>query len=236
MQITNIIVHHSGGTDANPMQDSSNYTVQMCNNDHKKRFNMRSSMGWYVGYHYFIDKKGVLIQTRDDQEEGAHCVGYNNHPGDPVSKRSIGIHLSGNFDATDPTKAQVDTLTALLKRKLLEHKIDPKNIRPHRGFASKTCYGMRLKESWARDLVKPAPTQHVFTIYMKKGDEGGEVIALQKLLVKLGYLTMPKNVAFGYYGDLTVKAVLQFQRANGIKSGDGTKVGPLTIPKLNLVK
>ena len=76
--IKNIIVHHAGGTDSNPLQDSSNYTVAMCNNDHKARFNMLSSLGSYVGYHYFIDKAGVVTQTRADTEEGAHCVGYNN--------------------------------------------------------------------------------------------------------------------------------------------------------------
>lgn len=140
-----IIVHHSGGTDANPMQDSSNYTVAMCDADHNERFNMKSSLGHYCGYTYFIDKAGVVTQTRLDGEEGAHAKGYNSN--------SIGICLAGNFDATLPTVAQIKSLTELMKVKMSKFGILPENIIPHRNVASKTCYGMKLSEDWARKLV-----------------------------------------------------------------------------------
>lgn len=140
-----IIVHHTGGTDAQPLADSSNYTVKQCDKDHKDRFNMLSSLNYYVGYTYFIDKKGVVTQTRLDGEEGAHAKGYNSN--------SIGICLAGNFDATLPTQAQVDSLTKLLKEKSAKFGILPENIIPHRNVAKKTCYGMKLPEDWARKLI-----------------------------------------------------------------------------------
>lgn len=155
--IKNIIVHHAGGTDANPLQDSSNYTVAMCNNDHKARFGMLSSLGSYVGYHYFIDKAGIVTQTRADTEEGAHCVGYNNTAFDKKNfpeKLSIGICMAGNFDAFLPTPKQVESLTKLLKEKVKQYGIDPKNIVPHRKYANKTCYGKKLSDTWASELVK----------------------------------------------------------------------------------
>lgn len=140
-----IIVHHSGGTDANPLADSSGYTVEQCNNDHKVRFNMKSSLGWYVGYHYFIDKAGVVTQCRAHTDEGAHTIGYNS--------KSIGICLAGNFDATLPTKAQIDSLRALLEQLAGKYQVKLENIVPHRKFAKKTCYGRLLADDWAQKLL-----------------------------------------------------------------------------------
>lgn len=162
--IRNIIVHHSGGTDAQPLADSSNYTVQQCNSDHSIRFNMKSSLGWFVGYHYFIDKFGKITQTRKDTEEGAHCKGYNNTAYDKVNfpnNLSIGICLAGNFDAFMPTQAQINALKSLLEQKVKEYNIPIKNIVPHRKYANKTCYGKRLNDTWAQSLLRQPPVEEV---------------------------------------------------------------------------
>lgn len=143
-----IIVHHTGGTNAQPLADSSNYTVKQCDADHRIAFNMKSLLGWYVGYTYFIEKNGTVTQTRKDGEEGAHTVGYN--------KNSIGICLAGNFDATLPTQAQIDSLKKLVKEKKALYNIDIKNIVPHRKFAQKTCYGNRLSDDWIQKLIAPS--------------------------------------------------------------------------------
>lgn len=140
-----LIVHHSGGTDANPLQDSSNYTVAMCDSDHKIRFGMQSSTGHWAGYHYFIDKAGVITQTRLDTEEGAHTIGYN--------LQSLGVCLAGNFDATMPTEAQKVTLTKWLREKTLQYNLAPISIVPHRKFANKTCYGKLIANDWAMNLI-----------------------------------------------------------------------------------
>lgn len=152
MKPTKIILHHSGGTDAEPMGDSSNYTVVMCNQDHKARFNFLSSLGWYVGYQYVIEKDGKVTQCRKDDEEGAHTIGQN--------KSSIGIMLCGNFDATHPSERQKSALQKLLKEKMAQWSIPKEEIYPHRKFAVKTCYGKNLSDTWGRDLVTP-PLQKV---------------------------------------------------------------------------
>lgn len=149
----NIIVHHSGGTDADPLADSSNYTVAQCNADHKIRFSMPSSMGWWVGYAYFIDKAGNMTQTRTDTEESAACIGWNNHPGDLPERASINICLAGNFDVTLPTDAQIATLTKFLKNKVSLYGIPVANIIPHRAHANKSCYGRKLTDDWAARLA-----------------------------------------------------------------------------------
>lgn len=155
-----LIIHHSGGTDADPLADSSGYTVEQCNIDHKARFNFKSSLGWYVGYQFFIDKNGRVTQCRADNEEGAHTIGQN--------KSSIGICLAGNFDATFPTERQIEALKELLKVKMSAYSIPPSEIYPHRKFASKTCYGKKLSDSWASNLVAWAPSSSQNDDIMKK--------------------------------------------------------------------
>lgn len=139
-----LIVHHTGGTDLDPLADTSHHTFAIVDNYHK-------SLGWgKIGYHYFIDIEGNLTQGRRDDEEGAHTIGYN--------LKSLGICLAGNFDATLPTIAQKNTLTDLLLLKSKQYAIPLEKIVPHRFAASKTCYGKRLSDDWARKLatiVKP---------------------------------------------------------------------------------
>lgn len=146
MKPSKIILHHSGGVDANPLQDSSNYTVEQCNLDHKARFDFISSMGSYVGYQYFLDKQGIVTQCRKDDEEGAHTIGQN--------KSSIGICMAGNFDLTLPTMSQEMSLRSLLKRKVKEWNIPENMILPHRIYAKKTCYGRNLSDTWGQKLIK----------------------------------------------------------------------------------
>lgn len=121
-----IVVHHSGGSDSDPLSDSSNFTFEQCNELHKRRFGFISTLGFYVGYQYFIDKKGTIRQARADNEEGAHTIGYNT--------QSIGICLAGNFDVTLPTTGQIEALKGLLERLSTKYNIPKENIKPHRYF------------------------------------------------------------------------------------------------------
>lgn len=147
-----LIVHHTGGSNADPLNDSSNFTFKQCDAQHKVSFNFKSTLGYYVGYHYYIEKDGKLYQARADNEEGAHTIGYNLH--------SIGICLAGNFDATLPTEAQKKTLQKLLLDKSMQWGISIQNVLPHRKFATKTCFGRKLADDWAQDLMRQAPMKN----------------------------------------------------------------------------
>lgn len=254
IKINNIILHHSGGTDSDPMADSSNYTLEMCERDHKRRFpNMRSSLGYYCGYHYFIDKKGKVTQTRQDWEEGAHCVGYNNHPGDDPSKSAIGIHLSGNFDATLPVDEQKRALKPLLLRKMAEYSLPASKIQPHRKFAHKTCFGNRLPDNWGeklvevitegdrtkvKDMAEAKAFKYLFSKPIKMGQSGEEVRKLQIALCITGDLDIMK-FELGGYGTRTASAVYKFQTRNKVapvqelNALKGESVGPATRSALN---
>lgn len=157
-----IIVHHTAGTALDPKADTSSHTFETINSWHKTQFNFKSSMGYYCGYQYFIDKNGKVTQGRKDTEEGAHTIGRN--------KDSIGICLAGNFSVTDPTDSQKIALQSLLLAKVKEYGIKIENIVPHRKFASyKDCYGSRLKDDWAQKLVSLPKKDTVTPLYEKLG-------------------------------------------------------------------
>ena len=140
-----IIVHHTGGSDTNPLADTSSHTFEMIDALHRAK-------GWGgCGYHYFIGKDGRVNQGRQDLEEGAHTIGQNT--------KSIGICLAGNFDATLPTSEQTNALKNLLRQKCKQYLISEKEIFPHRLFAPKSCYGSKLSDTWAKDLLIDAPVQ-----------------------------------------------------------------------------
>jgi hypothetical protein len=142
MKINWIILHHSGGTEADPKADTSHHTFADIDNYHR-------SLGWGgCGYNYVIEKDGKLTQGRKDNEIGAHTIGYND--------RSIGIVMCGNFDVTLPTQNQIDTLKVLVTSKMHEHHVPIDNVVPHRKFASKSCYGNLLSDNWIKSLILPA--------------------------------------------------------------------------------
>lgn len=132
-----LIVHHDGVSRTGPSFD-------IINEFHKSKGFPLSTLGFYVGYHYWIERDGTLRQARAEYEIGAHTVGEN--------LRSIGIGLAGDFDVELPTDAQVQTLGTLLTSLSWKYQIAATHIFPHRRFATKTCYGSRLCDTWAAEV------------------------------------------------------------------------------------
>ena len=157
-----LIIHHTGGTDANPLADTSHHTAKIVDEYHK-------SKGWDgIGYNYFIEKDGKTVIGRNIEKTGAHTIGYND--------KSIGICLAGNFDATLPTLAQEKALTILLNELRIKYQIPVQKIVPHRTFANKSCYGRRLADDWAQKMVEPI---------ISKATILNEIDRLRKLVEKL---------------------------------------------------
>jgi N-acetylmuramoyl-L-alanine amidase len=159
MKIHFLIIHHTGGTESNPIADTSNQTFDDVNSWHRVDPNVwlgrLSSLGYAIGYHYFIDKTGKVTQGRNDYEQAAHAKGYNNNSWDPPEHSAIGICLAGNFDVSFPTSEQIKSLTLLLTQKVGEYGIPISNIVPHRYVANKSCYGRNLPDDWAANLLRP---------------------------------------------------------------------------------
>ena len=140
-----LVIHHTA-------VDISVRRVQfdMVNIDHKNRWpDFPSSLGFYVGYHYFIEPDGVIKQARPTEEEGAQCIGKNTE--------SIGICLAGNFSlfGRKPTSEQEAALRKLLPALMKKHNIPVSNVVPHRFFRPTECYGKNLSAGWISTLVVP---------------------------------------------------------------------------------
>lgn len=134
-----IIMHHTGGTDANPYTDTSHHTAKIIEDWHLKRFT--NSRG--LGYHYVIHKDGTVWAGRPEHVSGAHTLNYNS--------KSIGICVVGNFDITLPTDEQESALIELVKEIYSRNgKLD---IREHREFAKKTCPGTNIKPGYFAELI-----------------------------------------------------------------------------------
>lgn len=136
---TVVITHHTGGTDANPLADTSHHTVAIINETHKSKWaDFVSSLGYHVGYHYVIEKDGKVTQCRKENEEGAHTIGMNN--------KSIGVCFAGNFDATMPTEAQLNAWYKLYDSIRSRYGRIP--TFPHRKYATKSCHGKLLLDDY----------------------------------------------------------------------------------------
>lgn len=134
-QVNKVIIHHSADSTKEPQ-------LEKIDRYHRERAFPKSSLGYWVGYHFLIEKDGRMIQTRRESEIGAHDKDENND--------SLGVCLVGNFDIELPTDAQIATLGRLLHDLLWRHHLSFWAIEPHRIGDATSCYGSRLDNNWAR--------------------------------------------------------------------------------------
>ena len=131
---TKIILHHGAGyLDFNGV-----------NQYHKGLWGFKSSLGYYIGYTYFLERSGKIYQGRRDNEEGAHTKGQN--------KKSIGICLMGNGAEKDFTVEQYNSLVDLVKRKREEYGIVRSQVLPHSAFSATECPSEYLR-NWILKLT-----------------------------------------------------------------------------------
>ena len=142
--------------------------------------------GWeWVGYQWLLYWDGTIVLCRPDETHGAHAKGFNT--------KSIGIAMCGDGDKHLPSHQQKKALTELLKMKMKEFNIPADNIIPHRvaqelssGSRKKTCYGTKLKDDWARNLVKEdSVTSNIETCEAELKKKDNLIKVLVRLIKKL---------------------------------------------------
>ena len=159
-----VVIHHEAG-----------YTgLQAVNELHRQRFDFKSSLGFYVGYQYYCDTKGVMTQTRSETEEGAHTLGGWN-------QKSIGICLMGNFETGTPTKPQLDALSELLGEIRLRHGTSLDKIYYHGELWQTLCPGRNLK-SWVVSYRKADLEEAPEITLTPEADLKEKITLLQQLL------------------------------------------------------
>ena len=138
MTPTKIILHYEGHA---PNKEPA--TFWAVNNYHRTLGFPESSLGFSLGYSYWIELNGVVLQARLDGEITAHTIGHNDGS-------AIGICWAGN----KPTLAQELALKNLLIRLVDKYQIKLNNIGPHRQFqANRICFG-NLPNDYGRHFVR----------------------------------------------------------------------------------
>lgn len=133
-----IIVHHAASPRSSKASDVDNWHRERWPGFQSKQFTNSHGEGYHVGYHYVIESDGTVVQTRGHDEEGAHTIGMN--------KSSIGICLVGNFSIERPTPEQERAFEKLARKLLDKFNLRPADIVPHRKYARKECFGLKLSD------------------------------------------------------------------------------------------
>lgn len=128
-----IAIHHT----AVSRQNTATQLLAV-NRYHQQKWNSKSNLGWYVGYNYFIDVSGSLVQTRREDEETIANIGHNCD----VASRcdTISVCLAGDFNRELPNDKQIQTLKMFVKQKQSEN--PGINVTFHRNLQKgRTCPG-----------------------------------------------------------------------------------------------
>lgn len=137
-----VVLHHSGTS--NQVKSKQ---LKAINKYHKSLWNFKSSLGYYIGYHYFINRKGKVTQTRADSDIGAHCYHHK------MNYNSLGICLQGNFDIEKPEPKQIYALRDLLRRLVRQNSLNKNKIVFHNQYSNTACPGKNLDLNFIRSLV-----------------------------------------------------------------------------------
>lgn len=106
-EIKYLVVHHT---------DSADVPAEVIDGWHKAN-------GWAgIGYHKVIRADGSIEDGRPVTKRGSHCKGLNHY--------SLGVVLTGRFNRTKPTPAQINSLAQQLKYWL--YKYPGAVVIPHR--------------------------------------------------------------------------------------------------------
>jgi len=97
MRKIDLIVIHCSAT-----RETQRFTVTSLIACHDARFG-------FTGYHYYVERDGMVYQTRHENLVGAHARGYNRH--------SLGVCYEGGLDCRGKCK---DTRTPQQKAALLQ--------------------------------------------------------------------------------------------------------------------
>lgn len=128
-----IVWHHTADDSLAPQFDKINKA-------HKERGFPKSSLGFYVGYHFLIEQNGEIRTARKMSEIGAHDDGEN--------VNSLGIAFAGNFTRHLPNEAQSVSAAKLFASIRKTVKIPITRVEPHRWDDATECPGKAVWDSW----------------------------------------------------------------------------------------
>ena len=130
-----ITIHHDGMTPFWGVNDlEARLRLEWIRNGHRGK-------GWSdIGYHYIVDRSGVVWQGRDvTQWQGAHVKNRN--------ENNIGVMCMGNFMLQRPSAAQIAGLNRTVAQLQRVYRISTANVKTHKEWpgAKTDCPGTELQ-------------------------------------------------------------------------------------------
>lgn len=212
-KIDMIVLHHADASTCSP-QDVHWWHVRQ---------------GWSgIGYHYFINKQGVIFKGRPDDVIGSHAKGFNS--------TSLGICFEGRYNKEVMPQAQLQAgkeLVAYLKKKYSITK-----VKKHKDLMATDCPGNlfpfeeivgKEKENLVLSFQRAAVADGVkLEQFGCDGYYGAETKrAMEKCVVKRRLFYRYKNctklvqrllgiTVDGLCGQNTERAIKEFQRKNNL--------------------
>ena len=120
--------------------DSGNWPFEKINEYHKQKWGFKSSLGFFIGYHWFLQADCKVFHARADNEEGAHCI-EKGKPG-YWNKNAIGVCVQG--DNTKFTEEMKTELKKLLDRLKTKYGIPYSEIYVHKDIKPTVCPGSKI--------------------------------------------------------------------------------------------
>lgn len=129
-----ITIHHEGWTAVNFTDRKSTASrIETIRAVHVR------DRGWGdIGYHYIIDRAGLIWEGRPILYQGAHVKQNNEH--------NIGILVLGNFEKQSPSSAQLKSLYNTTAKLTSQYRIKPALVRSHKEINPTTCPGRNLQK------------------------------------------------------------------------------------------
>lgn len=129
LPFTHVVIHHTGAEEKDAAQ--------------VRRYHL--SLGWQdVGYHFIIERCGLIVPGRSMALRGAHCVA------DGMNHRAVGIVLIGNFQINYPSYQQIVSLKQLLNVLQQQLPLEEQYISLHRQVlgAKTVCPGKNFPDKF----------------------------------------------------------------------------------------
>jgi len=151
-----VFLHHSASS-------TPGLQLNEINAYHKSKGFTKSTLSFYVGYNFVLDRNFQVTQTRSEFEEGCHTV----TPKFPdANKNGIGICMAGDFTKEIPSPALLNLLAPLLADIQVRHRIPESEVWLHRevenmpGGTYTECCGQdfrsltkALRKTWLQNKI-----------------------------------------------------------------------------------
>lgn len=140
-----IVIHHSA---------SESGSVESIHKEHRLRKSADGNPWLGIGYHFVIGNGHGMndgsVQSTFRWNEQIHGA----HSGSAVfNTRGIGICLIGNFEKSQPTKAQLQSIRQLVRVLAIRHRIPRENLMGHASVKATACPGKHFPLNEVRMVI-----------------------------------------------------------------------------------